>query len=249
MKAHPARRPYYTSPDEGNSSQPPLPPPPYPPTYPVFPNQPPKAGFFNKKVTLAQWLLVLLIIAGIGIGYAIGYSGATTGQIVSTNDASQNTASANMQDNSAPTDAPTPIPTTPNTSIGPAKIVNTITDNGIDCTLVSVKYLPDDGIYTPKAGDEFIVVHVKLVNNSSTDFDYNEYDFHARSSSGDVTDPEIQPDTYTANDLLDYGTLSPGGTVTGDIILQIPRGDHKAELSWQPFFDSNTTDNLWYLGI
>lgn len=250
MKAHPARYQYNTSLNDSDSP-PTLPP--YPPTYPnpypTPPNRPQKTDFFNRKVTLAPWLLILLIIAGIGFGYAIGYSGASTGQIVSnSNDTGQNLSSTNnvSQDVSTPIDVPTPVPTQP---VGPAKIGNTISDNWIDCTLISVKYLSDDGIYTPKTGNEFIVVHVKLVNNSDADFEYNEYDFHARSSSGDVTDPEIQPDTYTANDLLNYGKLSPGGTVTGDIILEAPRGDHQAELSWQPFFNSSSTDNLWYLGL
>ena len=244
MKAHPGRRQYNTSVDERNSPEPSSTLPSYPPTYPVPPNQPLKVGFFNKKVTLAQWLLILLIIAGIGFGYVVGYSGANTNKMVSTsNDTNQNPSPANnSQDNSVPTD----VPTTP---VGPAKIGTTMTVDGIGCTLVSVKYLPDDGIYVPKAGNEFIVVHVKLVNNSGTDFDYNEYDFHARSSSGNVTDPEISPDTYTANDLLNSGKLSPEGTVTGDIILQVPKGDHGAELSWQPFYNSGTTDNLWYLGL
>ena len=248
MKAHPGRRQYNLSSDEGNSPQPSPTLPSYTPTHPVFSDQPAKVGFFNKKVTLAQWLLILLIIAGIGFGYAVGYSGASTGRIVSSsNDTSQNLSSANsLQGLSTPIDAPTSIPTT---LPGPAKIGDTITVDGISCTLVSVKYLPDDGIYMPKAGNEFIVVRVKLVNNSGTDFDYNEYDYHARSSAGDVTDPEISPETYTANDLLNSGKLSPSGTVTGDVILQVPKGDHKAELTWQPFYDSGTTDNLWYLGL
>ena len=251
MNSHPKYRQHSVNLDDSNSSQ--LPPtiPPYPPTYPGpgFPDQPQKPDVSNGRVTLPQWLLILLIITGIGFGYVVGYSGASTNKITSTpGNTGQNLSSTNnvSQDVSTPINVQTPVPTQP---VGPAKIGDTITANGIDCTLISVKYLPDDGIYTPKAGNEFIVVHVKLVNNSDADFDYNEYDFHARSSSGNVTDPEIQPDTYTANDLLNYGKLSPGGTVTGDIILEAPRGDHQAELSWQPFFNSSSTDNLWYLGL
>jgi len=242
---------YAPPPYSSYSSQ--LPPPnPYP--YPMYPPQlPPKKSddFFNKKVMVPVWLICLIVpltLCGLIASYSIGSYNTSLGNQnnLTSNDNNQSNSSANTsQDTSTPADTPTLIPT----PVGPAKVGDTITVNGVDCTLISVLIIQGDEFSQPKAGNEFIVVHVKLVNNSGTDANYNEFDFHARTSSGNVTDPEASPSTYTANDELNYGTLSQGGNVEGDIILETPKGDHGAELSWEPAFDSNSTDNLWNLGL
>src|SRR5581483_1590453 len=132
MNSHPKYRQHSVNLDDSNSSQ--LPPtiPPYPPTYPgpEFPNQPQKPDVSSGRVTLPQWLLILLIITGIGFGYAVGYSGASTRQVVSTsNDTSQNFSStSNSPDNSVPTDVPTAIPTPTKPPIWTT--VQTFTGNG-----------------------------------------------------------------------------------------------------------------------
>ena len=80
--------------------------------------------------------------------------------------------------------------------------------NNVACTLLSVQFIPDDGINVPKVGDIFVVVHLKLVNNDSNDFTYNSFDFKGKSGSGNVTDPlSVPPETYTANNYIDFGTL------------------------------------------
>ena len=112
-----------------------------------------------------------------------------------------------------------------------------------------MKTLAGDDITQPKPGNEFIVVHVKIHNSNSQQTNYNPFDFHAKSGAGNVTDEEvIPPSSYTANNELNSGQLDPGGTVEGDIIFQVPVGDHKAELTWQPNFFGNTTQNAWNLG-
>lgn len=207
------------------------------------------------------WLLILLILLTIGgFSSAVAHSGTSandnTANIHPNNPTNTSTSVTQNQPTALPTQVPSPIPTSMptnvSTSTSPAKVGDTITINGVDCTLISARYLPDDGYIVPKAGNEFVVVRVKLVNNSGADADYNEFDFHARSSSGNVTDPDpLTPSTYTANDQLNIsGTLSPGGTVEGDVLLEVPIGDHKAELSWEPMFSgSSTTANLWNLGL
>jgi hypothetical protein len=131
----------------------------------------------------------------------------------------------------------------------PAKMGTTITVDGVDCTPVSVKPLADDGFDAPKAGDEFIVVHVKLYNHSGSEQSYNEFDFHVRSSSGDITDPQVPPSTYSANDELNTGNLTNGGRTEGDVILEAPKADRGAMLTWQPSFLGNAGDNDWLLGL
>lgn len=135
-----------------------------------------------------------------------------------------------------------------NSSSQTAKVGQTITISGVATTLVSVKTLGADEFNKPSPGNEFIVVHVKIVNGSDSEQSYNPFDFHVKSGSGNITD-ETFASTYTANNQLQSGKLSAGGSVEGDIIFQAPKGDHKAELTWQPSFFGNAGDNGWYLGL
>jgi|SRR5947209_7034845 len=131
-----------------------------------------------------------------------------------------------------------------------ANVGQSITVDGVACTLVSAKPLAGDQFTKPKPGNEFIVVHVKLNNTSSDEKDYNPFDFHVKSGSGNITTEEvIPPSTYTGNNELNSGKLAAGGTVEGDLIFQVPKGDHKAQLTWQPSFFGNAGDNAWNLGL
>jgi hypothetical protein len=115
-------------------------------------------------------------------------------------------------------------------------------------TLVSVHKLSASAYDQPKPGNEFIVVHVKLVNSGSNEQSYNPLDFHVKSGAGNITD-ETFTSSYTANNELNSGQLAVGGSAEGDIVFQVPIGDHKAELTWQPNFFGNTTDYAWNLGL
>ncbi len=131
-----------------------------------------------------------------------------------------------------------------------AKVGQSITISDVTTMLVSVKTLAGDEFSKPKPGNEFVVVHIKMVNNGSSEQDYNPFDFHVKSGTGNITDMEIVvPSSYTANNQLQSGKLSARGTVEGDIVFQAPRGDHKSELTWQPSFFGNSGDNGWYLGL
>src|SRR6266567_8985619 len=152
--------------------------------------------------------------------------------------------------------ASTASPQVPTPSIEPtqtpivAAIGDTLIWNDIEVTLVSVKKLAGDEFTRPKAGNQFIVVHLKIVNKGSSEVDYNPFDFHVRSGTGNITDYECcLPSTYTANNILDSGKLSPGGSVTGDIGFQVEKGDHAAELTWQPNILGNAGENGWNLGL
>lgn len=136
------------------------------------------------------------------------------------------------------------------TATGPAKVGATITANGVSCTLVSVKSINGDEFTQPKSGDIFVLVHVKIVNKSGNEFDYSGIDFHGKSGAGNITDAEaVPPSTYTANKYLDDGKLANGGTVEGDLVIEVPKGDHQAELTWSPSIFDNSTDNAWLLGL
>jgi Domain of unknown function (DUF4352) len=161
--------------------------------------------------------------------------------IKSTTTGTINTSSTNNQSSSTNNQSP---------SSQTAEVGQSITVENVAATLVSVKLLAADQFTQPEAGNEFIVVHVKLVNNGNGEIDYNPFDFHVRSGSGNITNEEIvPPNSYTGNNELNSGKLSPGGNVEGDIIFQVPKGDHKAQLTWQPNFFGNAGENAWNLGL
>jgi hypothetical protein len=236
----------------------PPPPPQWPPQQPQWNPQPQfaqtqqtKKQAFNKKVvgiTATAIILTVLLIGGIVAGASTKdntYTNTSTPNNAPTSsNASSDTSTLTQVDTSTPTPIPTPTQATP------SKIGETITVNGVACTFVSVMPLQAHEFNTPQAGNEYIVVRVKLVNNSGAEFDYNPLDFHVKSGSGNIKDTDFSnPQSYTANNILNYGTLAVGGSVEGDIIFQVPIGDHKAELTWQPNILGNEGDYLWSLGL
>jgi hypothetical protein len=131
-----------------------------------------------------------------------------------------------------------------------AKVGDTIAVEGFGCSLVSVQTLAGDEKAQPKPGNEFIVVHVKIHNGSFQQTDYHPFDFHIKSGAGNVIDEEFAvPSSYRANNELKSGKLNPGGTVEGDIVFQVPIGDHEAELIWYTDRFGNATHNAWNLGL
>ena len=209
---------------------------PYQPGQPPFPPQqqlqasPKKRGIFRKKRT---WFAIIAVVIFLVI--VVNISKGSNASITT----SPSTGSSQSS-----------VGSNPSTSSGPAKVGDTITLDDVACTLTSVKVLQNDGIDTPKAGNEFIVVHVKIVNHGSSEQSYNPLDFHAKSGSGNISDVEFSsPQTYTANNILNSGTLAANGTIEGDLILQVPVGDHKAQFTWQPSFFGNAGDNAWLLGL
>jgi hypothetical protein len=208
------------------------------------PHQPKKKGKLKWVLISLGVLLVLCIgaCALIGSAFNTAANQVANGTITTpTTSTSSNTTSSSSNTNSTSNSTSAPV-------VG--KVGQTITVDSVACTLVSVKILAPDQFTQPKPGDEFIVMHVKLKNNNSQQTDYNPFDFHTKSGAGNVTDEEFAPpSTYTANNQLNSGQLDPGGTVEGDIIFQVPVGDHKAELTWQPSIFGNTTQNVWNLGL
>ncbi len=198
------------------------------------PQQEPREPFRWLWIILSRSWIILSILGGIGVlGYGFGAKNATHPSAVITNDSSQTFVAS----------------TTPYTfSATLAEVGQTITVNDVSCTLVSVHKLEANDYDKPKPGNQFIVVHVKLNNGSSDEKDYNPLYFHVKSGAGDITN-EVFTFHYTANNRLNFGKLAPGGSVEGDITFQVPIGDHKAELTWQPNYFGNSSDYAWNLGL
>jgi hypothetical protein len=229
-------------------------PPNYPPGYqsPYPPPQytPPPPPPTKKKRGPLFWILVVL-----GVVLVIGVCSAVMNAASHPNASTTATTAGIKPDMTATTiaiamatqDAVTPSPTTPPTPTI-QKVGDTITLNGVDATLTNVKVGPVDQYSTPKPGYEFVTVDVKLKNNSGVEQNYNQLNFHVKSGTGNITDVDAATYGQGIND-LGYGTIADGGTAEGNIVFQVKMDDHKAMLTWQPYFSGNVGDNGWLLGI
>ena len=135
---------------------------------------------------------------------------------------------------------------------GASTVVNVgqkVTSNGMDCTLVSVQKISGDGYAQPEAGNQLIVVHVKLENHATKNQAYNVFDFHSISKGQVHSEFIFTPQSYSANNRLHYGELLPGATVEGDIFFQVPIDDHQAKVSWEPIWVSSEIQYEWNLGL
>jgi Domain of unknown function (DUF4352) len=200
-------------------------PPQYPPQVP-----PPKKRGIGKFFAIGCGSLVALVILVIVLAAVV--SGGHT---------------------SSSSNSSSPIGTTTSDSQNPsgntvAKVGQTITLDGVQATLVSAKTNQGTDVDIPKAGNEYIVVHVRLHNTTGTEVDYNVFDFHTKSGTGNITDASLVF-FVNSSDQLNSGKLAAGGRVEGDIVFEVKKGDHQAELTWQPSFFQNAGDNGWTLGL
>ena len=232
---YPPQQPYQTG---GVPPSPNQPYQPYPPQQPMYPPQQPMYPPPRKKSRI--WLWIVLGVVGVVVLGCIGISALVI-------NAAKNTTSSTISTVDTAV-ATTSSGNTPLSTGHVAKVGQTITIQDIAATLISVKKLPDDRYSPASPGNMYIVVHIKLVNNSSGEVDYNMFDFHVKSGSGNITD-ESFTSSYTGNNQLNSGKLSPGGSVEGDIVFQTGKSDHKAQLTWQPTFFGNAGDNGWLLGL
>lgn len=198
----------------------------YPPQQPYYPPPQPPQKKSHKGLWITLGIIAAVLVFGcVGISAIIANSAKG---VVST----LGTAAA----------------TTGTSSSTTAKVGQTITLDGVQATLTSVKIHAGTDFDKPKAGNEYVIVHVKIHNTSSTEHSYNAFEFHVKSGAGNITNEEIV--TFAnSSDALNSGTLTAGGTAEGDLVFQVKKGDHKAELTWQPSFFGQQGENGWLLGL
>ena len=238
-------------PDNGQPPQQPMPPfqqypqqpppgyqfqPPQGPYMPPPPQPQPKKSHKGLWIALAIGLVVVIALCSI---VSIAASGASKTAVTTdaTSAVTQTTTDTSSSSSSSSSSGNTLV------NLGKSIVVD-----DVSCTATSAKILPAGQYDQPKQGQEYVVVHVKMVNNGQSDQTYNPYDFHAKSSAGNVTDNTFTT-SYTSNNALDSGTLAPGGKVEGDMVFQIPVGDAKAELTWSPSFFNTSSQYAWVLNV
>jgi len=197
----------------------------YPPQVP-----PPKKRGIGKFFAIGCGSLVALVILVIVLAAVVSGGHSSSPSTTSTSAGTSTNNSQNSSGNQV------------------SKLGGTITLDGVQATLVSAKTHQGTDIDIPKAGNEYIVVHVRLHNTTDNEVDYNVFDFHIKSGTGNITDESFVI-FVNSSDQLNSGKLAAGGSVEGDIVFEVKKGDHKAELTWQPSFFQNAGDNGWNLGL
>jgi hypothetical protein len=210
---------------------------PYNPTGQSFqpPAPQPTSSFPVAKPNSRRWIfllgsigLAILALAGVLI-YAILQSSAPISNITNTS----------------------ATPTGHNTSQpGVVSLGQSITIQGLICTVTSVDPLAPDTTTHPDAGNKFLVVHVRLQNDQNVSQFYSAFDFHVFSGDNQERDVEIiVPDTYTADHQLIEDDLPLHGMVQGDLVIQVPVNDHNVKLGWSPGSVSSDSAYEWNLGL
>lgn len=202
---------------------------------------PPPAPPQKKGLRWWGWLLIIgggVLVLCCGGGVVVTFLA----------NAANGSTTTNHNGNTGSTNNPTSGATA--TSQGSAKVGDTITVDDVSCTLVSAKTVQGDEFVKPDSGNVFVLVTVKIVNNSSSEYDYNPFDFNAEWSTGNIIAEEfVTPDSVSSSHQLNVGTLAAGGSVQGQLLFQVPKGDHQAKLTWQATFLSDKTSNAWLLGL
>lgn len=88
----------------------------------------------------------------------------------------------------------------------------------------------------PKEGMEFVIVTIQIKNIGDKDnLSYNPYGYKMKNSQGQIVDSAIT--LVNSDTSLSSGELAPGGTISGTIAFEQPKGDTGLELQY--------TGNIW----
>ncbi len=93
--------------------------------------------------------------------------------------------------------------------------------NGVTYTLLSVDTSAGDDWDEPAAGNEFVIVTVKIENNSGEKISYNSLDWQMLNTDGQYADEAwviLDSDTN-----LGSGELADAGTKEGTIVFEEPK--------------------------
>ena len=118
-----------------------------------------------------------------------------------------------------------------------ANVGQSITVNGLSTTLLAVQRLDE----------QTVAVKLKITNNGTVSASYSKYAFSALSNNTTIYLTETQS-SGTSDSLIDVGTLTPGQSVIGDVLFQVPQGK-QAWLIWTTANTDPAGLHNWDMGI
>lgn len=171
----------------------------------------------EKKKGLRGWKLVLLIIACIGVGSAFaGGSDDSDAKIKKVEKEDTGTKSAQEDESKESDEGGTDWD-----KIDTYALEDTIDVKGVQYTFSDAYTIADDTGMLVDEGNEYLVVKVTIKNTTKDVKSYNILDYKVEKSDGQVDDTSI---ISAVDNTLSSGDLTPNGTVTGNIVFEIPSG-------------------------
>lgn len=104
------------------------------------------------------------------------------------------------------------------------------TYENVNYSILSVKRTKGEEFFEADKGKEYILISLKIENKSDSKISYNELDWELVDSNGDEKSFAIWGNDN--NSALESGNLNPGGTKTGTIAFEIPKGDKNLTLNY-----------------
>lgn len=114
----------------------------------------------------------------------------------------------------------------------------TIGDQTLTVTSVQRNFNTGNEFSQPQAGKEYVIVTVKLENNSKSQISFNTFDFQIQDSNGVLKNEGFITGVQNP---LNSGNLAPGGKVTGNLGFEVQKDDAGLKLVFKPNFWSNQT--------
>lgn len=100
----------------------------------------------------------------------------------------------------------------------------TVKFKGIKFSITNVEKHKGTKYNKPKDGFEYVEVTIKIENTSEEKYDYSPLDWKMQNSQGQELDTNFSA-LKDYDEQLDYADLRPGGTVTGKLGFEQPKGD------------------------
>lgn len=165
----------------------------------------------RKKQGMKIWQIILIVIVVIGIIGAFAGGGSDEPTSTGSSSKSSETTENKEQKKEFTQD-------------------ETVTYKGVNYSITNVTKSTGTEFDTPKEGHEYVIVTVKIENNSSEKISYNPYDWKMENSNG-----QEETTTFTTIDsdtALSSGDLNAGGVKEGTIAFEQPTEDNGLKLNY-----------------
>lgn len=191
----------------------------------------------KKRGGCLKWLLIVVIvlIAFVACVAAIGSGGSDTDTNESV-DSTESTEQTEVAKESEEDEVEEVAPEDIEYSVG-----EPMNYEGTVVTVNSVEKRVPQSYDAIQDGYEFVVINLTFDNDSDEEISYNVMNFELQDGNGNITSAFGGGSLDDVGNTLSAGQLAPGGTVSGNLIFEVPAGDENLILRYNASFWSDTT--------